>query len=489
MPTKLPLPRLLLASGLLAGLAATAAEPARPNVLFISIDDLRNELGCYGAPQVVTPNLDRLAAEGVRFDNVYCQVPTCGASRASLMTGILPRPDRFRIARTWAREDAPDAATLPQVFREAGYTTLSNGKVFHFADDTADRSWSEKPWNPAISHSHSLDPATTAGKSGDERGRFWEAPEVPDNAYKDGQTAERTIADLRRLKEAGRPFFLACGFLRPHLPFYAPKRYWDLYSAEAITLAGNRARPVGAPAGLRGSNEFRSYDFGGVHPDSDEFHRRMRHGYYASTSYVDKLVGDILAELGRLGLAENTIVVVWGDHGWHLGEHDFWGKHNTLRNGIRVPLLVRAPGARQGGAAGGLVELIDVFPTLCELAGLPVPATVQGRGFARLLREPSAEFRESAYARYGSGEAVMTEHFGYTRYDDGGEMLYDWRTDPEEDRNVAGDPAYAETLARHRALLAARQTEAAAANVPPPRRPAGDAPGDEPTRSRRNPVP
>ncbi len=465
--------RLLLVTlmAVLHSVPGLSVAGARPNVLFISIDDFKPEIAAYGAFPVKTPHIDRLAAQAVRFENAYCQVPTCGASRSSLMTSILPRPDRFRIARTRAEEDAPGAVTLPQVFREAGYTTISNGKIFHFSDDTADRSWSEKPWNPSIGHSFSLDPATTARIGQGERGRIWESPDVPDNAYKDGKVAEKTMEDLRRLKAAGQPFFLAFGFIRPHLPFYAPKRYWDLYQGDEIPLAPNRERPDNAPTSLRGSSEYRSYGFGGLKDNSDELHQKLRHGYYASTSYVDSLTGGILAELDRLGLAENTIVVFWSDHGFHLGEHNFWGKHNTLRRALRVPLIIRAPGAKAGEAAGGVVELIDLFPTLCDLAGLPVPETVQGRSFAKLLQDPAADFRESAYARYGSGDAIMTGSYGYTRYADGSEMLYDWGKDPGEDRNVAGDPAYRGELARLRTLLESRQAEAAAAKVPPPHRP------------------
>ncbi len=457
--------------------AESAAPP--PNVLFLAIDDYKPAIGGYGAPQVKTPHIDRFMDESVTFSRAFCQVPTCGASRASLLTSILPHSNRFKVARTHAQYDAPGAVTLPQVFLEAGYTTISNGKVFHFSDDTADRSWSEKPWNPEIGHAHSLDPATTADVAPGERGRFWESTDVPDNAYKDGMVSEKTVADLRRLKEAGRPFFLASGFIRPHLPFYAPQRYWDLYTHDEIEIASNRKRPELAPAGLKGSNEFRSYYFGGLDPESEEFHRMMVHGYYACASYVDQLVGDILNELKDLGLAENTIVVVWSDHGFHLGEHEFWGKHNTLEGALRVPLIIRAPGMSEGKTADGLVELLDLFPTLCDLAGLTAPSTAQGRSFAALLADPTRRFRDSAYARYGQGDAIMSENFGYTRYQNGDEMLFDWRNDPEENRNVAGDPAYGDVLMRMRSHLAWRQAESLAAQVPAPQRP-GEVPGVEP---------
>jgi iduronate 2-sulfatase len=447
---------------------ATAATPSHSNVLFIAIDDLRPALGCYGDPQVKTPHIDRLAAQSLLLNRAYCQVPVCGASRASLMTGVLPRPNRFTTHLSRADEDAPGVATLPQVFKEAGYTTLSNGKVFHNSADTKERSWSAGTWASGLGHSASLDPTTAGAKSAAGRSRIYEAPDVPDDAYGDGKLAGKTIADLGRLKAAGKPFFLACGFIRPHLPFYAPKKYWDLYDRDKIVLAEDRRRPAAAPAGLKGSAEYRTYAHGGYTDGTDAFHRMMRHGYYASTSYVDKLVGDVLAELTRLGLADNTIVVLWGDHGWNLGEHDFWGKHNTLDTAVRVPLIVKVPGRTSGQKSDALVGAYDLFPTLCALANLPIPATVQGRSFAGLVADPKQKFRDSVYTRFGQGDAIVTQHLIYTRYGEDGEMLYDLRTDPAENQNLAGKPSHQKDVVAMRELLAASQKTAAAANVPPP---------------------
>ena len=280
---------------------------------------------------------------------MYCQVPVCGASRASLMTGILPTARRFRSYKTRADQDVPNATSLPQTLKDAGYTTISNGKIFHHRGDCDERSWSEPAWRPEIDHLHSHDPETARRLSKRKRGRIYESPDVPDDAYLDGHVAQKTIHDLRRLKQAGKPFFLACGFIRPHMPFYAPKKYWDLYERDKIEIADNRYRPKGAPKELRGSGEYASYHRADFKVNSDAWHRMMRHGYLACTSYVDKLTGDILAELERLGLADNTIVVIWGDHGWHLGEHNFWGKHNTMHLSTRVPLIVKVPG-KEGGS-------------------------------------------------------------------------------------------------------------------------------------------
>lgn len=445
--------------------AASGAD--QPNVLFIAVDDLRPELACYGGPQVQTPYLDQFAAQGVQFQRAYCQVAVCGASRASLMTGILPTPQRFKSYLTRADEDVPQAPTLPETFKNAGYTTISNGKIFHHRDDSEEKSWSEPAWRPKKGSMAHLDPATTERLSKRKRGRIYELPDVPDNAYFDGQLAEKTIADLQRLKTADKPFFLACGFVRPHMPFYAPKKYWDLYDREKIEIADNRYRPKGAPKALRGSNEFRSYHLGGFDEKSEAFHRLMRHGYMASVSYVDKLIGDVLAEVERLELADDTIVVVWGDHGWHLGEHEFWGKHNTTHLATRVPLMIRIPG-KKTGVSSALVETSDLFPTLCSVAGLPVPDTVQGQSFAALFNDPTQAFREVAYCRFGSGDAVITDGFTYTRYLHGkGEMLYDLEKDPDENQNVVNNPDYAETVKKMKAHLNEREAEAAAAKLEP----------------------
>jgi len=309
-----------------------------PNVLFICIDDLRPELGCYGKAEVISPHIDQLASEGMLFERAYCQVPVCGASRASLMTGMLPTKRRFVDYRARVDTDAPNATTLPETFRKAGYTTIANGKVFHDALDTAERSWDElgkidgaggESSDPAewllaypgarVPHTLSYDPATTEQLTEKwNQGRIFEAPDVAEDAYVDGLVAKKTIRDLKRLSESNEPFFLACGFMRPHLPFYAPKQYWDLYDRDAITIADNRYRPKGAPKELKRSGEISVYHPGEFTVNSEAWHRMMRHGYRACVSYVDKLTGDILSALEAEGLADNTIVVIWGDHGWHL---------------------------------------------------------------------------------------------------------------------------------------------------------------------------
>ncbi len=439
---------------------AAANESPRPNVLFIAIDDLRPELGCYGDSIVKSPNIDKLASQGMVFDRAYCQVAVCGASRASMMTGILPTKTRFVNHLAQADTDTPNAVTMAQVFKEAGYTTMANGKIFHTSTDTAARSWSRPVIGSGITHTTSLHPATTNSVSKRGFGLFYECVEAADNAYGDGKVAEQTISDLRKLKESGKPFFLGCGFIRPHLPFYAPKKYWDLYDEAAIPLAPNPYRPKDAPKSLRTIKEYKSYALGDFDDSTTAFQRKMRHGYFASTSYADKLAGDVLNELEKLGLADHTIVVIWGDHGWQLGEHTFWGKHNTTHNSMRIPLIVKVPGKAAGTKTEALTAAVDIFPTLCELAGLNIPDSVQGKSFAAVLNKPDTKINEVVYNRFKSADAVITDRFTYTLFENGEEMLYDLKKDPQENRNIAGNPEYSKTLKTLRKQLKEQMTAA-----------------------------
>lgn len=443
----------LLAIVAVLSVIAVLAEDKRPNVLFIAIDDLRPELGCYGDTVVKSPHIDRLAAQGTLFQRAYCQVAVCGASRASMMTGILPTKTRFVDYLAKVDDDAPGAATLAQVFKESGYTTLVHGKIFHNGKDTAERSWSEPHKSTGLTHRASYAPETAKIESETGKWSFFESADVPDEAYIDGRVAARTIEDLRRIKKSGEPFFIGCGFIRPHLPFYAPQTYWDLYDAKNIPLADNLERPKNAPDSLKGSGEYKTYAFGDYSEKTEAFHRKMRHGYFASTSYVDKLVGDLLDELDALDLADNTIVVIWGDHGWHLGEYGFWGKHNTMHLATRIPLIVKVPGEPQGLRTNALVSSIDLFPTLCSLAGIAVPSSVQGKSFDTLLSDPEAMINEVVYTRFKSADAIVTQRFNYTLYENGEEMLYDLKADPGETVNRASDPEYKPTLATLRPLL------------------------------------
>jgi len=419
----------------------------RPNILFIAIDDLRPELGCYGADHIKSPNIDELAEQGVLFKRAYCQGPVCGPSRSSLLSGVhtLSYPGRA----PWSTKGlAPGKITLPAVFRQAGYHAISNGKIFHGKEDGAN-SWSEPPFTGTKGNGHGKthdpDSANYVGGRGN-RGPFFEAPDVPDNTYIDGETCEKTIKDLRRLAAMDKPFFLACGFIRPHLPFYAPKKYWDLYDREKLVLADNRDRPQNAPKALNGSGEVLMYHDRGIKYNSTEFHKVARHGYYACVSYADALVGKLLATLDELDLRDNTIVVLWGDHGWNLGEHNFWSKHNLLHTSKITPLIICAPGFKKNAKTESIVELLDIYPTLCELAGIQTPEHVEGKSMVTLLRDPEQDWKKPAYTKHGGGISVATSDYSYTEWGSKERMLFDLKKDPDENINVAEDPNYKEVV-------------------------------------------
>jgi arylsulfatase A-like enzyme len=430
------------------------------NVLFIAIDDLRPELGCYGAPQVKSPNIDQFAKEAVVFNRAYCNVPVCGASRASLLTSILPTKNRFIDYRAKAQEDVPNAKTLPSLFKEAGYTSISNGKIFHYNKDVQEASWSENPWMPKGGHRVSYDPTTNNVVMKSGNGRVYEAPDVADSSYPDYKIAQKTISDLRRFKKSGESFFMACGFFRPHMPFYAPKKYWDMYDRDAIEIADNRHLPENAPKTLRGSTEFKTYSFGDYKPNTEAFHKMMRHGYYACVSYVDQMVGEVLKELETLGLAENTIVVLWGDHGWHLGEHEFWGKHNTLHNALQVPLIVKVPGKAKGQHTEAMVESVDIYPTICDLANIKAPDYIMGKSFTSVLDDPKQSFRKNVYARFKKADAIVREDFTYSLFENGEEMLYNIKQDPKENKNIVADGSNKVVLEAMRIALKNKQKQA-----------------------------
>lgn len=452
-----PLRRLALFLAVVAAASdvTTRADDKPLNVLFIAVDDLRPELGCYGNPHIHTPNIDRLAAGGTVFRRAYCQVAVCGASRASLLTGLRPTPRRFLNYLTWAEKDAPSARTLPEEFRRHGYQCLSNGKVFHHRDDTADRSWSERPWKPDISGTVTRNPESKALRGGRKnRGPVFEAADVADNAYPDGQTADRTIADLHRLQQQNQRFFLACGFLKPHLPLYAPQKYWDLYAADKIELADNRFPPRHAPGALKGSGEIHSYHNRDIPFNSEQWHRSCRHGYYACVSYIDAQIGRILQTLDELKLRDHTIVCLWGDHGWHLGEHNFWGKHNVMHLSTNAPLIVSAPGFSRGQTCDRLVEFVDIYPTLCELAGITTDnSQLAGTSFRPLLTDARKPWKSAVYSKFGPAVSVITEQYNYAEFENGERMLFDLHKDAAENVNIAAEPDRAPVVERLSRLL------------------------------------
>jgi arylsulfatase A-like enzyme len=453
---------------------AVVGGPRRLNVLFLAIDDLRPELGCYGAAAVRTPHLDRFARSAAVFERAYCQFPLCAPSRASLLTGT--RPDTTRVQDLYSdfRVALPDIETLPQYFKQRGYFADRLGKIFHL-DDVA--SWTparppEKfgPTEPAKRAPYSdealneagwrkFDAAKAAGLTGmalerSQRGPAVEITDLPDDALPDGKIAADAIALLRRLREENRPFFLAVGFLKPHLPFVAPRQYWNLYDEPSLPLPANRTR-VASPVALGDGVEFYTYtDVPAARPVPDDFARRATRGYLACVSFVDAQVGRVLDELERLGLADDTIVVVWGDHGFKLGEHGGWGKLTDFEIDARVPLMVRDPGAKTGQRVRALVEAVDVYPTVVELAGGTPPAHLEGTSLVPLLRDPQRPWKTAAFTqcrRDGEtweGRSIRTDRYRLTRWRNPGESdqieLYDHAVDPQEDDNLADSAAHAE---------------------------------------------
>jgi len=439
---------------IIAAIISSCKQPSttkQPNVLFIAVDDLRPEINSYGATQIKSPYIDRLAAEGISFMHASCNVPGCGASRASLLTGIKPTKNRFINYDTYAQHDVPGAVSLPQHFKNNGYYTISNGKIFHHQDDMPD-SWSENPWRPQGKNGNWRDYVTAenikiAGSMDDGRAWPYEWVEADDSIYFDGLLAQKSIRDLKKLKDKDQPFFLAVGFLKPHLPFNAPQKYWDLYPEETVSLPYNYFRPENAPdAAIHNFGELRNY-YGVPQqgPVSDEMAKTLIRGYYACVSYTDAQIGKLLNTLDELGLRENTIIILWGDHGWLLGEHTLWCKHSNFNVAMHTPLIISAPGFQSGIKSDALVEYIDIFPTLCELTGLDLPEQLQGKSFVPLMQDPDKSIKDVIYSRFINGESIKTDRYLYTEWYDKegvfyGRMLYDHHIDPDENINISEFP-------------------------------------------------
>lgn len=455
----------------LGGLACTAAAAAPPNILFIAVDDLRTGVGAYGDPVAITPHLDALAARGVLFERAFVQQALCNPSRASMLTGL--RPDTLQVWNlpTHFRETQPDVVTLPQLFRTNGYFTQGIGKIFHnwrtkIAGDPA--SWSVPEEMHFATHGQDVPmvegdlPENTVQTPGTE------ARDVPDEAYYDGRVAALAEEALAKLAATGEPFFLGVGFWKPHTPFNAPKRYWDLYRREDIPPVTSAKLPAGAPD-MAGHPPFEGLGKAAV---DDAAIQELRHGYYAATSYVDAQVGKVIAALDAHGLTESTIIVFWSDHGLHLGEHDLWGKTSNYELDLRVPLMVVAPGVTTPGTrAPGVVELLDIYPTLAELAGLPVAPELEGVSLRPVLADVAVRVRTAAFSQHprpshtavpgaAMGYSLREERYRYTEWRawTTGEVLavelYDYAEAEVETRNLAGAAGLAAEQARFASELA-----------------------------------
>ena len=463
------------------------ADSAKPNVLFIAVDDMRPELGCYGNRIVHTPNIDRLAARGMVFNHAYCQQAVCSPSRSSLLTGRRPDATKVWDLNTHFRAALPDCITLPQHFKANGYHCTAVGKIYHpgFEDG---RSWSGPNWFPRgrsvdtdpvdwtkqIVTTHSVNAQEYAAKpkpgpvdngqraakgKAAKTGPAFEVSPKSDDELPDGATAAEAVKHLPELKAKGAPFFLAVGFLKPHLPFVAPKKYWDLYDPEKIPRPAIDHLPEGCPE-FAGHTNGELHAYPGVpagNPIPADFARQLRHGYYACISYTDAQIGRLLDALDREGLAENTVIVLWGDHGWQLGDHGLWQKHANFELATRVPLLISVPGQKTAGRkCDAPVEFVDVYPTLADLCGLPIPAGLDGQSLKPFIENATAPKQKPAISQYPRGTpggplmgySIRDERWRCTfwRERNGARIvateLYDEVNDPAETVSLAEKPEH-----------------------------------------------
>ncbi|MEW6356412.1 MAG: sulfatase [Planctomycetota bacterium] len=483
---------------------ATSAR-GKYNVLFIAVDDLRPQTKCYGMEKMITPNIDKLAQTGTMFTRAYCQQAVCSPSRTSLLTGRRPDTTRVYDLQTHFRLNLPDVVTLPQYFKNNGYHTQGFSKIYHGGlDDPI--SWTVKHWAPEGGGYLKPESLAIMEKGREEikkkklgkatevlqrdpktgmalkitppkyrvRGPSWEDPDCADNDLADGKTADEVIRVMREVKD--KPFFLAAGFLKPHLPFIAPKRYYDLYPKGSLTLADNPFPPKDCPEiALHDSGELRAYsDIPKEGNIPDEKALELIHGYYACTSYVDAQIGRLLDELDKLGLAEKTVVILWGDHGWQLGEHGLWCKHTNFETSAHVLMICRAPGQKSPGAAcPALTEFVDIYPSLSDLCGLPLPEGLEGTSFAPLMDDPKRPWKTAAFSQYPRkkymGYSMRTDRYRYTEWGARGEApvareLYDHQTDPGENVNLADKPEHKDLVTKlseqlHKGWQAARPAQ------------------------------
>ena len=450
---------------LLAASALACNRANQPlNVLFVASDDLTSTLGCYGHPAVKSPNIDRLAARGVRFDNAYCQFPFCGPSRASLMTGM--RPDTTGVvtnANVDFRERHPDAVTLPQLFKNNGWRSMRVGKMFHMGvpGGVGTMRHQDPPsWDVSISPPG--DENESVGVGGDpnpdlRHGLKMQWVQTADaSGQADSAAADTAIELLRSVSD--QPFFLGLGFVRPHTPFVAPSEFFDMYPLEEIELVTNPPDDLDdIPLAARNLRPFLWNHMG----MSEENQRISLRGYYASVSFMDHQLGRVLNELERLGVADRTIVLFFGDHGWHLGEHTHWQKMSLMEESVKAPLIISAPGMRGAGRSSkALVEFVDFYPTLTDLCGLEAPPNLEGVSLAPLLHDPSGSVKRAAFSQVQwedriFGRTVRTDRYRYIRWqgEGGGEELYDHTNDPREFTNLATDSRHSSVLDRMRSLL------------------------------------
>ncbi|MBI9072970.1 MAG: sulfatase [Melioribacteraceae bacterium] len=445
-----------IVQGVLANPASEKSD--KKNILFIAVDDLKPNIGCFGDDIAITPNIDRLAEQGTVFANNHCQQAVCAPSRASLLTGL--RPDRTEVwdLKTLIRDKNPDALTMPQYFRKNGYITAASGKIFDLR--SVDKKHDEVSWS--IPYEYPQKPRWLISK-----GKISvEAPDMADSNFIDGNITDQALTNLSKMNKSDKPFFLAVGYKKPHLPFVAPKKYWDLYNREDFVLHPFQAPAANAPEFARHrSGELRNYDdIPYQEKIKDEQQLELIHGYYACVSHIDNEVGRLLSALDSLDLRKNTIVVFWGDHGWHLGDHGLWCKHSNYEQATRAPLIVSTPEIKGNNISYSPTEFIDIFPTLCELTENISPNHLEGQSLVPIMNESKIsvkEFAVSQFHRKGKKEKLEGYAFRDRRYRyvewlnieirETGDYenvsvvareLYDYEADPLEKRNLVDDEGY-----------------------------------------------
>ncbi len=438
------------------------------NILFIAIDDLKPDLGCYGDTIVMTPNMDKLASQGFVFENNHCQQAVCAPSRASILTG--KRPDYTKVwdLKTLIRDKNPDIVTMPQYFKSLGYQTAAVGKIFDYR--SVDKLADSVSWSYRYQDVKNTSPIG-GGYIFETRRVSTEAPDVDDSVTIDGEVVKRTKAYLKKFAKEDKPFFMAVGFYKPHLPFVAPKKYWDMYNRDEIRLPDYQKDPVNAPGyATQPGWELRTIykdvprDFDTPIPVAKQ--KELIHGYYACVTFIDRQVGKVLDELDSLGLRDNTVIVLWGDHGWHLGDHNMWCKHTNYEQATRAPLIFSYD-SKLKGATQSPTEFVDVYPTLCDLAGIPAPKNLDGVDLVPLMEHKVKSVKEYAVSQFPRGNkmgyAFRDNRYRYVvwvkdftsekPFNDSlvaDEELYDYVTDPKETRSLIYDKEYANVLSGFR---------------------------------------
>ena len=433
-------------------LLAQTSNPKKNVVIFL-IDDLRPMLSSYGNSWIQTPYIDALAKKSIQFNRAYCNVPVCGASRASILTGIRPARNRFLSYDSRIDKDVSDAViTLPQLLKQQGYKTISNGKVSHHSSDR-ELDWNEI-WNPKEATSF-RDYANPKNKFADKNSLPvppFESSVVDDAVYFDGKTAKKTIRDIEIQSQTPEPFFIVAGFRKPHLPFNAPKKYWDLYEPSSVPFPSNDKFPVSAPEVASKWYELPFYD--GIQKGESpslEMKRKLIHGYAACVSYVDQQVGKVIAAIDQLGLRDDTVVLLMSDHGFSLSEHNRWAKHALFEIELQIPLLISIPKITGGEITNSFAELVDIYPTLCDVLQIPKPIQLQGISLMNALKNPSTIQKKYAFSRYHRGETLISERYSYSEWKNKkgmitGRMLYDLQNDPGETTNLSQNKEYSKLV-------------------------------------------